>query len=152
MRNLRSFLLLIAVMIFAIPNGIAQDYQADDVLGLWLNEDEDAHIEIFKLDNHYFGKLVFILNAIDDETGKAKLDKHNPDESLRSRPTLGIELLTNFEYAGDNKWSDGKIYDPKKGKTYSCYMKFVEEGKLKIRGYIGVSILGKTTYWTKINQ
>jgi len=152
MRNLRSFLLLFAVMIFAIPSGLAQDYQADDVVGVWLNEDKDAHVEIFKRNDQYFGKLVFILNAIDEETGKPKLDKHNPDESLRSRPTLGIEMLTKFDYNGDNKWSGGKIYDAKKGKTYSCYMKFVEAEKLKIRGYVGVSLLGRTTYWTKINQ
>lgn len=152
MRNLKSFLLLFALIVFAIPVSFAQEYQADDVLGIWLNADEDAHIEITKKGNKYYGKLVWLKFPTDDETGKPKVDKHNPDESLRSRPTLGLEMLSDFEYTDENKWSNGKIYNPKKGKTYKCYMKFVKEGKLKIRGYIGVSVIGKTTYWTKVKK
>ena len=149
MKKLKLILLTIAAVLFIIPTSFAQK-NADDILGVWMNEDEDAHIEISKRDNKYFGKLVWLKFPTDDETGKPKLDKHNPDENLQSRPTWGLEMLTNFEFDGDDRWSKGKIYDPKKGKTYSCYMNFVEDKKIKIRGYIGVSILGKTTYWTRV--
>ena len=150
MKKTRNILMLLAAILFALPNVVAQKTNADDVLGTWLNEDEDAHIEITKMDNKFFGKVVWILDNIDPETGKEKLDKLNPDESLRSRPRLGLEILTNFVFNGDDRWEDGKIYDPKSGKTYSCYMKFVEADKLKIRGFIGVTLLGKTTYWTRV--
>ncbi len=148
MKKTRNFLLLLAAILFALPGAVAQG--ADDVVGKWLNEDEDAHIEITKVDNKFFGKVVWIKDNIDPETGEEKLDKLNPDESLRSRPRLGLEILTNFEFDGDDRWEDGKIYDPKSGKTYSCYMKFVETDKLKIRGFVGVTLLGKTTYWTRV--
>lgn len=151
MKNIRQLMLIITAVIFMVPVTFAQK-SADDILGVWMNEDKDAHIEIFKRGDKYFGKLVWLKFPIDDETGKPKTDKNNPDENLRTRPTLGLEILTDFVFDGDNRWEDGDIYDPKKGNTYSCYMKFVEEKKLKIRGYIGISLLGRTTYWTRVEN
>jgi uncharacterized protein (DUF2147 family) len=59
-------------------------------------------------------------------------------------------VLKNFVFDGKDEWEDGTIYDPKNGKTYSCYIRYAEyPNLLKIRGYIGVSLLGRTTYWTK---
>jgi uncharacterized protein (DUF2147 family) len=131
----------------------AQDFSADDILGIWLNEDKDAHVEIYKEGNKYFGKIIWLKNPIDDETGKPKLDNKNEDESLQTRPVMGLLLLKDFVFDGDDEWEDGEIYDPKSGKTYSCYMEFPDEdnkNNLKIRGFIGISLLGRTTYWTKV--
>ena len=131
----------------------AQDFSADDVIGVWLNEDKDAHVEIYKDGNKYFGKIIWLKNPIDDETGKPKLDNKNEDVSLQSRPVMGMLLLKDFVFDGDDEWEDGEIYDPKSGKTYSCYMEFPDEDdktNLKIRGFIGISLLGRTTYWTKV--
>jgi uncharacterized protein (DUF2147 family) len=149
MKKSRILLMLLATVLFALPS-VAQKASAEDVVGTWLNEDEDAHIQVTQLEGKFFGKVIWIKEPIDPETGKAKLDVLNPDESLRSRPRLGLEILTNFEFDGDDRWEDGKIYDPKSGKTYSCYMKFINEDKLKIRGFVGVTLLGKTTYWTRV--
>ncbi len=143
---------LVGMMIFPMMQVQAQDVVAKDVLGKWLNEDKDAHIQIFMKGDKFFGKLVWIKIPIDPETGKPKLDKHNPDPELQKRPSLGLELLTNFVF-DDDEWEDGEIYDPKTGKTYSCYMEFPDDDNLdnlKIRGYVGISLLGKTTYWTRV--
>jgi uncharacterized protein (DUF2147 family) len=131
----------------------AQDFSGDDILGVWLNEDKDAHVEIYKEGNKYYGKIIWLKTPIDEDTGKPKLDKENSDESLRSRPVMGLLLLKDFVFDGDDEWENGEIYDPKSGKTYSCYMEFPDEDNkdyLKIRGYIGVSLLGRTTYWTRV--
>jgi len=131
----------------------AQDFSADDILGVWLNEDKDAHVEIYKDGGKYFGKIVWLKTPIDEETGKPKLDDKNTDPKLQSRPVMGLLLLKDFVFDGDDEWEDGEIYDPKSGKTYSCYMEFPDEDdktNLKIRGYIGISLLGRTTYWTKV--
>jgi len=152
MKRMSMLIALIGMMVFPMLQVQAQDVVAKDVLGKWLNEDKDAHIEIFMKGDKFFGKLVWIKDPIDSETGKPKLDKHNPDPELQKRPSLGIELLTNFVF-DDDEWEDGEIYDPKTGKTYSCYMEFPDEdnlNRLKIRGYVGFSLLGKTTYWTKV--
>jgi len=152
MKRMSMLIALIGMMVFPMLQVQAQDVVAKDVLGKWLNEDKDAHIEIFMKGDKFFGKLVWIKDPIDSETGKPKLDKHNPDPELQKRPSLGLELLTNFVF-DDDEWEDGEIYDPKTGKTYSCYMEFPDEdnlNRLKIRGYVGVSLLGKTTYWTRV--
>lgn len=142
-------ILLLGSILMITGNLLAQDYKTSDILGYWLNEDEDGKVEIYEENGKYFGKLVWLKFPIDEETGKAKLDKHNPDDELKKRPSKGIILMTDFEYDGDGEWDEGDIYDPKSGKTYSCYMKMESMSKLKVRGFIGVSIIGKTTYWTR---
>jgi len=57
-----------------------------------------------------------------------------------------MDILTGLSKDND-EWSGGKILDPRNGKIYKCYIKLVNKNKLKIRGYIGVSLFGKTAYW-----
>lgn len=142
-------ILLLGSILMVAGNLFAQDYKTDDILGYWLNEDQDGKVEIYKENGKYYGKLVWLKFPIDEETGKPKLDKHNPDDELKKRPSKGIILMNDFEYDGDGEWDDGEIYDPKSGKTYSCYMKLESMNKLKVRGFIGVSLIGRTTYWTR---
>jgi uncharacterized protein (DUF2147 family) len=124
---------------------------ADKILGKWLNEDQDAHVQIYKENGMYFGKIVWLKEPNELDTGLPKLDDENEDETLRSRPVMGLILLKDFVYDDDDlEWEDGTIYDPKNGKTYDCYMNFDENGILKIRGYIGFSWIGRNTYWTRV--
>ncbi len=129
----------------------AQAINSDDILGVWLNEDKDAHVEIYKEGDKYFGKIVWLKFPIDEETGKPKVDDENPDEDLRDQPVLGLVLLKDFVFDRD-EWDSGSIYDPKNGKTYDCYMELKDNDNLKIRGYIGISLLGRTTYWTRVKE
>lgn len=147
--------LMVLIVLMAVPFAQlkAQDFKAADIVGVWMNEDKDAHVQITMEDDKFFGKIVWIKDPIDEVTGKPKLDDDNVDENLRSRPIMGLMLLQDFVFDGDDEWEDGKIYDPKNGKTYSCFMEFDDEDdmdKLKIRGYVGISLLGRTTYWTKV--
>ena len=147
------FIVFAALVAMPFTQINAQDFKADDILGVWMNEDKDAHVEIYKVGDIYSGKIVWLEEPIREETGKPKLDKENEDESLRTRPVMGLLLLKDFTFDGDDEWEDGEIYDPKNGKTYSCYMEFEDEddmNTLKIRGFIGISLLGRTTYWTRV--
>ena len=152
MKKIKFALMIMAGILFAGLQASGQAYKVDDVLGLWLNEDEDAHIEVYKEEGKFFGKIIWLKFPIDDETGKPKLDKHNPDEALQSRPSLGIIVTKDFIFDGDDEYEDGTIYDPKNGKTYSCYMRFQGLDKLKIRGFIGITLIGRTTYWTRVKK
>ena len=78
-----------------------------------------------------------------------KTDKNNPDKVLQSRPDLGLELLKDFTFNGDNVYDDGTIYDPKNGKTYSCKMT-LDGNNLRIRGYVIFSLFGRTEVWTRV--
>ncbi|RZK53810.1 MAG: DUF2147 domain-containing protein, partial [Pedobacter sp.] len=92
----------------------------DDILGRWLNSSGEGQIEIFKKGDKYFGKLVWIKDP-NDEKGKPRLDVKNPNTSLRTKPILGLEIVKDFVFE-DEKWTDGKVYDPKTGKSYSGNM------------------------------
>jgi uncharacterized protein (DUF2147 family) len=122
--------------------------KADAILGSWANENGQDHILIYKRGDKFFGKLDWI-KVPNDEQGKPKTDKNNPDPALRARPVFGLELLKDFTFDGDNGYSGGTVYDPKNGKTYSCKMT-LEGNTLKIRGYIGISLFGRSVTWTRV--
>lgn len=130
----------------------SQTPSAETILGTFLNEDQDAHVQIYKENGKFYGKIVWLKEPNEPATGLPKLDDENEEESLRSRPVMGLVILKDFIYDGDGEWEDGTIYDPKNGKTYDCYMEFDEYGVLKIRGYIGVSWIGRSTYWTRVTK
>ncbi len=155
MKFASMILLLLGMVAVPFSKVQAQEVKGDDILGVWLNEDKDAHIQIYKEGDKYFGKIIWLKEPIDPDTGKPKVDDKNEDESLQNRPIMGLLLLTDFVFDGDDEWEDGEIYDPKSGNTYSCYMEFPDEDNkdyLKIRGYIGFSLLGRTTYWTRVKD
>ena len=151
----RSLSIIIMIIMFSLafaPGNASAQVAADQITGIWLNEDKDAHVEIENRAGKYYGKIVWLKTPVDPETGKAKLDKENPDAELQKRPLMGLQLLSGFVFDGDDEWENGTIYDPKSGKTYSCYMEFTDKAKnkLKVRGYLGISLLGRTTYWTRV--
>lgn len=138
-----TFILLLTAISFA---GLAQN--KDAVIGKWVNSTGEAHVDITKRGDKYFGKIVW-LKAPKDEKGVNKTDVKNPEEKLRSKPILGLEILKNFIFE-DGKWTDGKIYDPKSGKTYNCNMTMKGNDILNMRGYIGVSLLGRSETWKRV--
>ena len=148
MTKLKSCLFL-ATMMFLGMQLAAQSYQANDILGHWFNEEKDAKVEIYQENGKYYGKVVWLEEPNEPDTGLPKLDDENDDPELQKRPIMGLLLMTDFVFDGDDEWEDGEIYDPKSGNTYSCYMKFDSKDVLKVRGFIGISWIGRTTYWTR---
>jgi len=144
MRERKAVLILLLIVF----NFSAWAQKADAILGSWANPNGQDHILIYKHGDKFFGKLDWI-KFPNDENGKPKTDKNNPDPALRSRPDLGLELLKDFTFDGDNVYSGGTVYDPKNGKTYSCKMT-LEGNTLKIRGYIGISLFGRSEIWTRV--
>ena len=147
MTKLTSMLFL-AITLFLGIQVSAQSLKADDILGHWFNEEKDAKVEIYQENGKYYGKVVWLEEPNEPDTGLPKLDDENSDEALQSRPIMGLLLMKDFTF-DDDEWEDGEIYDPKSGNTYSCYMKLESMDKLKVRGYIGISLIGRTTYWTR---
>ena len=99
---------------------------SQDILGIWLNEEEDAKIEVFREDGKLFGKIIWLLNA-KDENGDQRLDEKNPDENLRTRRKLGMTVMHNLIWDEDDKeWNSGKIYDAREGDTYSLFARQTE--------------------------
>ena len=103
---------------------------AQDILGQWVTESGDAHVEIYEANGKVNGKIVWL------QQGPDTRDKHNPDASLQSRKLIGVNILNGLSKK-DKKWEGGKIYDPKSGKTYKCSM-WLDGKELKVRGHLGI--------------
>lgn len=117
---------------------------------VWYNTDRSAKIQIYKNGSAYEGKIVW-LKEPKDANGANKVDKHNPDERLRNKPVNGLVILRGLKLETSGKFTGGTIYDPKNGKTYSCKMNLIDPTNLEVRGFIGISLLGRTEHWTASN-
>lgn len=122
---------------------------ADDVTGVWLTGGrEPAKIQIYKSGAKYYGKITWL--KYPEENGMPRLDRNNPDKNNRNNQIIGLMILRDFVFDGKDEWNSGKIYDPESGKTYSCFMTLQGRNTLKVRGYVGVSLFGRTEVWTRV--
>jgi uncharacterized protein (DUF2147 family) len=149
---MKAKVFLFSVLISFLGAGSIFAQAADDVLGYWLTQDGDSQVKIFKSKTgKYYGNIKWLDEPL-EEDGSIKLDDENPKESMQAREILGLQLLKAFEFnTKKSNWDDGTIYDPKTGKTYSCYMWF-ENDILHVKGFIGFAIIGKEVEWTRENK
>ena len=125
--------------------------QENDICGKWIEEKKQSHIEIYKTKNNtYEGKIVWLSEPLNEE-GKVKIDTKNPDITLRNQTIQGLIIVKNLEYLDNNEWGKGNIYDARSGKTYSLNAKLKNNNTLFMRGYIGFSLIGKSTTWIRVN-
>lgn len=139
--SLLSLSLLFAVMSYAGNS---------DIIGQWYTTDKGAIVEIYQCGDKLCGKIVW-LREPNKEDGTPKTDVNNPDTKKHNDPIIGLNMLKGFVADGDKEWEDGEIYDPNNGKTYSCNMELKGE-VLEVRGYIGISLFGRTEKWTRVKK
>lgn len=144
---MRLIKIFVSLSLISLSLSSFAKFEADDLIGFWLSKKENGVVEIYKKDGKYEGKLVW---AKDIYEGKpdVEFDKNNPDKSKRGRPLIGLVMLEGFKFDG-SEWSGGTIYDPEVGKTYKAYMKLKDKNTMKLRGYIGISLFGRTEVWTR---
>jgi uncharacterized protein (DUF2147 family) len=143
-------LLFICSFFLTATLGLSQNAEADRLLGVWEPSNGKARVKIEKIGEKYYGKIVWLREPNDPNTSQPKVDKNNPDASLRSVPLKGYRLLKDFKYLGKDQWDSGTIYDPENGSTYKCIIKMSDNNTLDIRGYIGVEALGRTDVWKRL--
>lgn len=140
---MKKVVAVLIIIISFVNIGYPQTVNKDAVLGEWLAESKDGKVLIYKQGEKFFGKISW------GKDGGEKRDVNNPDDKLKTQPIIGSVILKGFEFTG-KLWENGTIYDPNNGKTYSCNIKIKKPNELEIRGYIGISLLGRTTVWTKV--
>jgi len=139
-----SLLLCAALMVNA-------QRKASDIIGKYLSESGKAKIEVIDIGGKYYGKI-FWLREPNNQDGTPKVDKNNPDQSKRKNHLIGLLLLKSMEFDGKSTWHNGTIYDPENGKDYSCKITIDDKSNLDIRGFIGVSLIGRTTKWKRVTE
>jgi uncharacterized protein (DUF2147 family) len=144
------FTILSTLVLFLLTTAFSKPTDnPDSLVGVWKTGEGTAMVRIYKNGEKYQGKIVWLKEPNDPETGKPKQDKNHPDEVNRTRPILGMINIWGFSFKEKDLWEDGNIYDPKNGSTYSCTIKMINPNTLEVRGYIGVSIIGRTDTWTR---
>jgi len=142
-KSIFSFLLLLlAAQLFA-------QSKETDIVGIWLNEKKEGRVELYKIGNSYYGKIVWLLDPL-RLNGSPKVDENNPDKNKQNQLIVGLVVIKNLIWNGKGNWEDGTVYDPKNGKTYSTTIKLKDFNLLEITGYIGFSFIGRTETWTRI--
>lgn len=141
------------LLIFITSTSFISSIQGeDDIYGYWWTPEKKAKVKIYKANNgKVYGRIVWLKDP-NGTDGKPKLDKENPDPAKRSQPIEGLVFIKAFVYDGDDEWEDGTIYDAESGKLYSCHMELENKDKLEVRGYIGISLLGRTEYFTRASE
>ena len=119
-----------------------------DIVGRWVPPEQDSIIEVYRCGEEVCARIAS-LNEPMDESGKPRVDRNNRDETLRGRPILGMELLSGFSSKKPGSYRGGKIYNPRDGKLYKAVLTLLDDGTLKIRGYVGVPALGQTQFWSR---
>lgn len=148
---MKKMLSLIFVFLWIASPVLSQNTdESDRLIGVWEPSHGKARVKIEKIGEKYYGKIVWLREPIDPVTNQPKVDKNNPDESMRQVPLRGYRILKDFSYSGKDEWTDGTIYDPENGNTYSCVIKMRDDNTLDIRGFIGVKALGRTDVWTRV--
>lgn len=124
----------------------------DHILGPWLTEKKGAVIEIYQCrdeqDPELCGRIAWLRKPYTDD-GDLKRDPENPDPSLRDRPMCGIEVFTGLKRRDENTWAWGKVYNPKDGNRYNAYLDAQDDGTVRIRGFVGLPLFGKSETWTR---
>ena len=117
-------------------------------VGTWVTEGGQSRIEIFDCDGLVCGTIVW-LEEPNEEDGTPKIDDENPDEALKTRPLMVLQMLEGFSASGPTAWGGGTIYDPESGKTYSSTMELGDDNTIEVRGYVLLPIFGRSQTWTR---
>lgn len=144
---MKKLLILLTGLALLLSNS-AFSQKADDILGVWLTGSKKGHVEVYKQGDKYYGKIIWLKEPL-NEQGKPKMDKNNPDKAKQTAPLMGLNMLKGFVFDED-EWEDGTIYDPENGKTYSCEITMKDKNTLNVRGFIGISLIGRTDVWLRV--
>ena len=142
----KQILLVLAIFTVGIFTTNAQT-----IFGKWKTIDDETGneksiVEIYKVNGKAYAKVIQLL-----EKGKENKVCENCKGDKKNKPIKGMVIIDGLVQDGD-EWNGAKILDPKSGKEYKCYVTLEGDNKLKVRGYIGFSLIGRTQYWHKVTE
>jgi uncharacterized protein (DUF2147 family) len=133
----------LTLVLWAAGSGALVAQQASPILGRWLTQPGDGIIEITRAgDNSYQGTII-------GGNAPQRVDEHNPDAARRQQLLLGQVILKDMHEDGEGALAGGTIYEPDTGRTYKCRIETLDHDRLKVRGFIGISLLGRSQVWTR---
>ncbi|MFB9052647.1 DUF2147 domain-containing protein [Formosa undariae] len=134
-------------LFFLVLISLSFTVKGQSIIGQWETYDDKTNekkalIEIYKTDDVYFAKIV------NKYIGEKNSVCTACEGDKKDKPMIGLVIIEDIKKDG-KEYNDGTILDPESGDVYSCYLKLVDDNKLKVRGYMGVALLGRTQYWIR---
>jgi uncharacterized protein (DUF2147 family) len=120
--------------------------------GWWIDDTSRAAILVAPCAEGLCGTIAWLKEPLDPKTGSPKLDVHNPTAALRDTPLCGLKILWGFQSDGPSHWTDGRVYDPESGNTYSAEASLGEHETLKLHGYILLPLIGRTKIFMRPSE
>ncbi len=123
---------------------------AQSPIGTWKTIDdksgkEKSYVKIYETTSGKLqGDVVKILTP-----GREDAQCTECDGDRKNKPIKGMTIMWGLQEDG-NEWNNGHILDPNSGKQYKCYIKLKGENQLEVRGYLGISLLGRTQTWERV--
>jgi len=141
---MKYFLILILAL------SISHSVQAQEVYnpeGLWLTENKRSVIKIEKCGEKLCGNIYWIIE------GGMQIDSKNPAPARRGQKMCGLEIMRGLKQSNQNKnhWLDGEIYKADDGDIYSAKLQIKSPDTITVRGYRGISLLGKSQDWQRVS-
>lgn len=149
-KNLPLLYPVIFLLLTFVGSAFTSNENSDSILGTWVVGSKSGHVQIYKQGSRYYGKIAWLKQPNSPKTGKPLLDGQNPDPAKRNAPILGLVNLKDFTYSKKGVWENGKVYDPESGKEYSCKITMKDDNTLEVRGFIGISLIGRTDVWHRV--
>lgn len=139
-----------AAATLAITGGASARQAGNDAItGIWQADDGSVKLEMFKAGPEYQARLLYGNQLMEADGVTFRKDEKNPVRALRSRSMKHVVFITGLEWK-NGSWTGGSLYDGSSGRTYSCEVT-IRDGKLNLRGYIGISALGQTRTFHRVN-
>ena len=136
----------VSLFVYILINSL----QSNEIEDVWITQDDEtgkkkSEVLLYKNNGKLYGKIINLL--LEEDKGKLCVNCKGENKNL---PIEGMVIVEGLKLNGKT-WEEGTILDPKSGKTYSCYITFDDDNNLKVRGYIGFSLLGRTQKWIRKN-
>ncbi len=149
-------LALTVLLCLTLCGPVVAAVRPDDIVGKWWSQRKDVQIEIYRQNETYAGRIVWLKEPNYRMTdprgmgGKPRIDRDNPDPAKRARPILGLTIMSDFRFTGDGNWEYGVIYDPLKGYSWRGTIRMVSPDSLSVRGFLGIQLFGRTEMLTRV--
>jgi uncharacterized protein (DUF2147 family) len=141
---MRRFLLSAATLLFVSTTALAAT-----PTGVWLSADGRVKVRLTECHGALCGKVVWLKEPTDPQTGAERTDKLNPDASKRGRKMIGLNVVDGLKPQGENKWA-GPIYNADEGKSYHVNATLVSTRKIALQGCM-LGVFCKTQTWTRVD-
>jgi uncharacterized protein (DUF2147 family) len=148
-RRFNSSSLLLMLFLLFLITGFDIANPAHRLVGTWEYEEKNLRIEVFEDNGSFAGKMIWF-KCSSEEVMQASRDTENPDDKLADRKLLGLKLLENLSYQGENEWSNGKIYDPNSGRTYDACIYLTGPNTATVRGYWKFKWIGRSMVFNRL--